>query len=187
MTGIPDRTFAVSRRFLAQTRGAAAAEFAIWAVAILVPLLGATDIAFYAYRRMQVEIGAQAAAAAAWKTCDTAAKLPAAKNCTGLLTAMTAAAQSTSIGANVTIPAGGVIDGYYCVDNANTLVQVGTTAGIGGTPTSPGVCPAGSVTTVPGEYLKVTTTYTNTNLFSAISVSSLLPTPITQTAWMRLN
>jgi hypothetical protein len=40
---------------------------------------------------------------------------------------------------------------------------------------------------VAGEYIQVTTTYSFTNLFGAVSVAALLTSPITKTAWMKLS
>jgi Flp pilus assembly protein TadG len=182
------RTRRTPVEFLRDTGGTAAVEIALWAVFILVPLANVSDLSIYAGRRMQVELAAQAAVAAAWKTCNAPGLLPAAKNCTNLLSNMTTAAQSTSLGSSVTIASGFPLDGYYCVNASSALTQVGTTAQIGGTPTKPATCTsvvAGS-TTAPGEYLKVTTTYSFTTVFGAVSVAALLPSPITKTAWIRL-
>jgi Flp pilus assembly protein TadG len=177
--------------FARETRGTAAVEMALWTVLLVVPLLSVTDLGIYIYRRMQVELAAQSAAAAAWKLCSSSTALPASKNCATLLATMTTAAQSTSLGTGVTIKSGSPIDGYYCVNASNVLVQVGTTAVIGGTPTKPSpfncsTVVTGSVTQ-PGEYLQVSTSYTFTDLFTGLSITGLLPSPIEKTAWMRLG
>ena len=39
----------------------------------------------------------------------------------------------------------------------------------------------------PGDYVQVTASYPYEPIFSQASVASLLTTPITKTAWMRLN
>ena len=72
---------------VADTRGAAAVEFVLWLGILIVPILSAVDVSFYAYQRMQLEIAARAGAQAAWKACDTSAKWPAVQKCGGLLEA----------------------------------------------------------------------------------------------------
>ena len=42
-------------------------------------------------------------------------------------------------------------------------------------------------TTAPGDYVQVTVSYPYEPIFSQASLASLLTTPITKTAWMRLN
>jgi len=185
------------KTFLAEARGTAAV--ALWAVAILVPLANVTDVGFYIYRKMQVEIAAQAAANAAWNFCNTTAKLPAAQNCTGLQTQLTTVAQtSTSLAANITLNSTATTDGYYCVKttvtpNQLTFVPIGsspvTVASGSAPPAAPATCTtvvSGSVSK-PGEYIRVSVQYTFTPVFTAASVTSLLPATITKTAWIRLK
>lgn len=174
-----------SAEFLADVRGAAAAEFVLWVAMLLVPMLSAVDIGVYAFNKMQLEISAQAAVQAAWHLCDTTAKLPAVANCTGLQTAMVTAAQSTSLGTGVTLASGNPVEGYYCV-SGSTLNSFGTTATVGGTPTKTAATCTGT-TTPPSDYIKVTVNYTYTPVFSGLSIMSLLDTSITRTAWMRLR
>ena len=183
-------SFSLLAKFLRRERGAAAAEVAIWAVVIIVPLLSAADLAFFTYRRMQVDLGAQAGVAAVWASCDTAAKLPAVQKCTGIASTISTAVQSTSLGTSVTVSSGYPIEGYYCAVGG-ALVAVGTQATTGGTPTppSPFNCAAagGSSLTKPGDYLRVQVAYTFTPTFSAVPVATLLPTAVTRSAWTRLN
>ncbi|HEY3695376.1 TadE family protein [Phenylobacterium sp.] len=170
------------------TRGSAAAEMAIWATVLIVPVLSVVDLGVYAFQKMQVESAAQGAVAAVWRFCDTAGELPAVQNCTSLLTNMNAGAQNTSLGATVTVT--GVTEGYYCRNGAGDLQLVGTTAAIGGTPTKPSpfnCSAAGSATTVPGDYIQATASYTYSPVFTGISITTLLPTAVTRTAWMRLG
>jgi Flp pilus assembly protein TadG len=172
--------------------GAAAIEMALWTVAIVVPLLSATDIGIYSYQRMQVENAAQMAAQAAWQYCSTGAMLPVVQNCSNLLTVMTTAAQNTTLGTNVTVPATSVTEGFYCTDSSGALVSVGTTGTLSPlvSPSRPASNNCNSVLgsgAVPGDYVQVTATYTYTPVFGRISVASLLPGTISRQAWMRLQ
>jgi len=173
-------------RYYAEQSGAAAAEFALVLTLLTIPLLNVMDLATYAWARMQLDNAAQVATQAAWATCDTSAKLPATPNvyanCPAMPAAVTSAVQSTRFGANVTITA--TTENYYCVNTStNTLVTVGTFPG-----TKPADCSSvGSASDKPGDYVIITASYTFTPLFPAVSVASLLTTPITRTAWMRLG
>jgi Flp pilus assembly protein TadG len=184
------RVSAAGARYRRDRRGSAAAEIAIWATALVVPVFGVADIGFYTYRKMQVEIAAQAAAAKAWQLCSTSTTLPAVKNCTGLLAGMNTALQGTNLGTGVTVSTGWPLEGYYCVNASNVLTPVSTVVTIGATPSAPPAdCTAtrAGSTAPPGDYLQVRVTYTFTPPYSGLSVTSLLPSPITKTAWMRLN
>jgi hypothetical protein len=46
---------------------------------------------------------------------------------------------------------------------------------------------AGSTTTKPGDYLLIQVTYTYAPLFTGASIAALLPTTITNSAWVRLS
>jgi Flp pilus assembly protein TadG len=181
----------LSPRFAENTAGSAAVEFVLWLAVLIVPVLSAVDVGVYAFQRMQVQIAGQAAAQTAWHLCDTAAKLPAVTTTCGgtLLTAMSNAAKSTSLGTGATLTA--TSEGWYCPDATNKLKLVGTagTFGAGPTPPSPLDCHTvvGAHTNVPGDYIKVTVSYSYAPLFRGLSVGSLLTTPITQTTWLRLN
>lgn len=174
------------------TRGAAAVEFVLWLGVLVVPVLSAVDLGVYAMQRMQLEIAGQATVQAAWHLCDSPTKLPATKNCTGLSTALTTAAQGTSLGSNVTISSGFPLEGYFCTDSSQALKPAGNgmTWTTGQTPpTKPANCSAviAGSKTPPGDYIQVQVSYAYTPVFSAVSVASLLTTPITRTAWMRLS
>ena len=172
------------RRYQRDTSGAAAAEFALWVTVLTVPVYNVVDISFYTYQHMQVENAAQVAAQAVWQLCNTSAKLPATRNCANLTSALTSAAQSTSLGTGVTLPTGSPTEGYYCVNGSNALVLVGAV-----TAAAPSSCSAfvAGNTSAPGDYAQVQVSYTYTPAFPGVSVVSLLATPIVKTAWMRLN
>lgn len=178
--------------FLRDRRGAAAVEFVLWLGVLVVPVLSAVDLGVYAMQRMQLEVAGQAAAQAAWHLCDSSTKLPATKNCTGLSAALTTAAQGTSLGSNVTIASGYPLEGYFCTDSSRALKPAGNgmTWTIGQTPPAkPANCSAviGGSKTAPGDYIQVQVSYAYSPVFPGVSVASLLATPITRTAWMRLN
>jgi len=103
-------------------------------------------------------------------------------NCSAMPVAVTTAAQSTTLGANVTVSS--TTEGYYCVNTStNALVAVGTFPG-----TKPANCSSvGSASDTPGDYVLITTSYTYTPIFSAVSIASSLTSPITRQAWMRLG
>jgi Flp pilus assembly protein TadG len=196
----------LSRSWAGDERGAAAAEFALWA-AVLIPIVAsATDLGFYVFQRMQVKQAAQMAAQTVWQTCSSAANpgnLPAAQTCVStqnLVAKMTAAAQSTGLGSNVSL--GTSHEDFDCVDDSGALTNVGTQDGVipvSGSATAPKVnvttCASASVSgssftgnnAAPGDYVTVSVTYTYTPLFGGASIAALLNPSITETAWTRLN
>lgn len=185
----------IARRYAGDTRGVAAAEFAIWVTVLTVPLLSALDLGLYTFQNMELNNAAQAAAQAAWSLCNTAAMLPAATKCTGLQTALATAAHSTGLGTSAALQGG--TEGYYCMDTSGALQLVGTAGSI--PVTGAGTAPTGGVTSCAsagaaftgntnpsGDYVQITVNYTYTALFPGMSVMALLPTTMTRTAWMRL-
>lgn len=179
------------RRFAGNVKGSAAVEFVLWLAVLIVPVLSAVDVGVYAFQRMQVQIASQAAAQTAWHLCDTSAKLPAVTTTCGgsLQTAMSKAAQNTSLGTGATVTA--TSEGWYCPDATNTLQLVGTSGTFGSGPVAPTPLDChtvvGAHTNVPGDYIKVTVSYAYAPLFTGLSVGGLLTTPISQTTWMRLS
>jgi hypothetical protein len=179
-------------RFLKDTAGAAAAEFALWLALLIVPLMSVADFGYFAFQRMQVDIAGQAAAQAVWRLCDTQAKLsPATDNCAGLANAITVGAQSTALGSAVTVASGSPVDGYYCAYSDDTLkpAAAGATWTIGGkAPPKPGDCTyvkAGNPAK-PAEYVNVTVEFDFTPIFSLNPIAALLPDTISSTSWVRL-
>ena len=173
------------RRALADTRGSAASEMAMVLPAIAFILANITDLGIYLYTRMQVELAAQEAVGAARMLCDTAAKLPATKgtNCPTLNSTMTAAAQTTSLGGNVTL--GTISEAYYCATSSGSLTEVAAATAT----TVPADCSATVATSTakPGIYITVPVSYTFTPVFPGATVAALLPATITRSAWMRLQ
>jgi Flp pilus assembly protein TadG len=172
-----------ARRFIRDTRAAAAAEMALVLPAIAFILLNVADLSIYIFSKMQVDLAASEAVGAARVLCDTAAELPAKQNCGSALdSTMLAAAQTTSLGSNVTL--GTSTEAFYCATSSSELTQV---AAYNGTP--PTTCTgtiAGS-TAKPGDYISVTASHTFSPIFPGASVAATLPATITRTAWLRLQ
>lgn len=171
------------RRLSRDTGGAASAELALILPGIAFVLLNVVDLSTYIFVKMQVDLAAHEAVGAARVLCNTSAKLPATINCGSTLNStMTAAAQSTTLGSQVTIA--NTTEKYYCANATGTLVEV---AAANGTP--PATC-TGTVsgsTSAPGIYIRTTASETFSPVFPGASVTSLLTTPVTRTAWLRLK
>jgi Flp pilus assembly protein TadG len=173
-------------RLMADRSGSAAVEMALWFPVIGFVSLNVMDLGVYTFSRMQTELAAQAAVGVARNVCSTDAQLPAtspANHCSSTLVAqMTAAAQATSLGANVAL--GTPTEGFYCANTAGNLVLV---AAANATP--PANC-SGTVTgstSAPGDYISVTATYAYAPFAPGITIMSALSVNIQQTAWMRLK
>jgi len=163
-------------------RGAAAAEFALILVLLAVPILNVVDIGIYVYDRMELDNAGQIAVQTAWAQCAVTGLAPATvnSNCPSLAGALTAAAQTTSLGSDVTVTS---TTEDYCCPAAGGLSCSGPGLGPVAT-TTPSACSSGDP---PGDYLFVVVSYTYAPLYSAVSAASYLTTPITRTAWMRLS
>lgn len=173
------------RRLLKHQRGAASAELALILPGIAFVLLNVVDLSTYIFVRMQVDLAAHEAVGAARVLCDTSAELPATVNCgSSLSTTMTAAAQSTTLGNQVTIVPSSTVEKYYCANTSGTLVEVA--AANATPPTNCSATVTGS-TSAPGIYIRTTVSKTFSPVFPGASVASLLTSPITRTAWMRLK
>jgi Flp pilus assembly protein TadG len=175
-------------RYRRDEKGAAAVEFALVVTLLTVPVLNVIDLAMYAWDRMQLDNAAQMGAQAAWTTCSAPANWPATPNayanCAGMPAAVTRAVQSTSLGAAVTVTSTG--ENYYCLNtNTNTLAPVGNFPN--SKPANCGGAAGGLATDRPGDYVQITTSYTFTPIFPAVSIASALAPNITRTAWMRLG
>jgi len=158
--------------------GAAAAEFALVLTLLIVPLMNAFDIGVYVYQRMQLDNAAQVAVQTAWAQCAPSGDVPATvnNNCAGLAAAMTTALRTTPLGSGVTITS---TTESYCCPGAGTISCQGPVA-----TTTPTNCSSGQP---PGDYIFINASYTYSPIYAGLSVASLLTTPITRTAWMRLS
>jgi len=187
------RILAIASAFRRDRRGAAAVEFALWFTFLIAAVFNAADIGVYVYRRMQVDMAAQAAVQAAWHLCDGSSKLPlttcATATGSNVLTTMQTAAQSTSLGTAVSLAAANVKDAYYCSNGSGALTQTGTAGSTTAAPSYSGNCSAVLTgnTQTPGEYVQVTVTYTFTPMFQGVTVASLLPSAVSRQAWLRLD
>lgn len=183
----PAANAARSSDFLRDTRGAAAAELVLWITLMLAPVMSVMDVGFYAFQRMQVELAAQAGVQAIRLQCNDSVA-PLTKNCATFSSAVTTAVHGTLLADAISVKSGYPSEGYYCV-NGSALVLVGTSGTAGSPPTkpSPYTCDSvtGGSTAAPGTYVRVSVQHTYTPVFSGISVASLLPSPITATAWLR--
>ena len=172
------------RTLRSDQRGVSAIEFALFGGMLSVSLLNVVDLSIYIYQRMELENATQMAAQAAWKTCDPAqGYLPATINCPGLTTAITNAVHSTALGTRVSLQSGSPAENYYCLDSSGTLQPVAKV-----TSTKPTDCSAvGMPSLQPTDYIQVTAVFSYTPLFKGMTVVSILTTPITKTAMMRLD
>jgi len=159
--------------------GAAAAEFALTLVLLVVPVMNVVDLGVYVYDRMELENAAQSAVQTAWAQCAATGQVPATVNsyCAGLSAAMTTAAQTSSLGSGVSISS--TTEDYCCPGSSNGALTCQGSV----TTTTPTACASGEN---PGDYIFVTVSYTYTSFYPAASIVSLLTTPITHQAWMRL-
>jgi len=166
--------------------GAAAAEFALVLSLLTIPILNVVDLGIYVFQRMELDNAAQVAAQTAWATCTTSANWPATPNsyanCSTLPAAIATAVQSTPLSSGATVTA--TNEGYYCVNTTTSaLVAVGTFPD-----SKPSDCSSvGSAADKPGDYISITVSYAYAPFFPGVTVTSLLTTPITRTAWVRLG
>jgi Flp pilus assembly protein TadG len=152
--------------YAGEQHGAAAVEMAIWLIFLVPALLNAFDLSLYTYQQMQVKQAAQVAAAAAFASCSQQGYASLSSSCSGFTNIINNAAQTaTSLTSSVTAS---TAEGNYCVS--------GTTGGLVTT---------GCTTTA--HYLLVTTTFTYTPMFRNVTVTSLLPSSISSTAWVRTS
>ena len=155
-------------------------EFALIAPIFLILMMNLLDFSRLIWARMQVDYSAQMGARAAYATCSTGT-LPAKTNCANLTTAVTTAAQATSLGTAVSLASGYPSETYYCV-NGTTLQSVGSYS----SPPSPFNCSAaGSASTTPGDYIEVDVAYDFAPIFSGLSLAS--SQTLTGNAIQRLN
>jgi hypothetical protein len=165
---------------LAGRAGTAIIEFALAAPILVIVLLNLFDFSVLIWSTMQTDYSAQMGAQAAFKTCN-GGNPPALTNCTGLSTAVTTAAQSTSLGTNVTVASGYPAEEFYCV-SGTTLQSIGTS------PPSPYDCSTATppnASATPGDYIVVQVNYSYTPTFSGLSLASAHT--LTATAMQRVN
>ena len=171
----------LARGLFRDDRASAAAEMALILPAVAFVLLNVVDFSVYVYTRMQVDLAAQEAVGVARTVSyenECEAPVLSHANCSALEDDMEAAAESTSLGASVSI--GGTLEDRYCATSGGELVAVDDSAAdCSGTLT-------GS-TAVPGYYISTTATYGFSPVFPGASVASVLPATIARTAFMRVQ
>lgn len=175
------------RRLLGDSGATAAAEMALVLPGIAYIMLNVADMGIYLYTKMQVDLAAHEAVGAARGLCNKSAELPAKQNCgSTLYSTMLAAAQSTTLGTNVTIggSVNAVDDKWYCSDSSAVLQEVANYDAA--PPTDCSGTLSGS-TAKPGEYVSVTASYSFSPIFPGASIAAMLPANITRKAWMRLQ
>ena len=91
---------------------------------------------------------------------------------------MTAAVQSTTLGTKVSITS--TAEDYCCPGSSSSPLSCQGSV----LTTTPTNCSSGLA---PGDYILVATSYSYAPIFSEVSVTSLLTTPITRTSYMRLG
>lgn len=181
-----ERWFAYRR----DTRGSAAAEFAMWLGILVLPVLNAIDLGFYAYQSMQVQQAAQSAAQTAFSLCN-ATTAPVATNCSNLNTELNTAFKSTSLGTDVVWSTSS--EAWYCVNTSDALTISGTAATINPSGSNSAGSMAATAPTCAngakaGDYVLLSVSHTFKPIFAGTSiVTGVLPATITQTAWMRVN
>jgi Flp pilus assembly pilin Flp len=162
------------------TRGAAAAEFALIATVMSLPLLNVIDVGSYIYSKMEMQNATQTGAQEAWLL-GTTCTLPLTKtgnSCAGTYAnSIKAAVHGGSLGPLVCPSSCSINEVYGCVNGAGNLVFTAISAGQ----------PTCSDDSLGGDYVQVTGTYAYRPMVSGVSVTSLLTTPISYTATMRID
>jgi len=168
------------RKLLVDTRGVAASEMVLVLPMVAFITLNVVDLATYMYSKMQVDLAAQQAVGVVRQLC-TATPAPPGSSCNAeYSTQMTDAAQKTALGAAVTLVGARTKEDRYCADTDGKLEL----AGASDRDCSGAI--AGS-TAAPGTYLSVQSSYAFSSVFPQASIASLLGSPITSTAWIRLK
>ena len=177
-------------KFLSEKRGAAAAEFAIVATLLVYMMLNVVDLGTYIYARMQVENAAQAAAEKVISLCEsgTQPQFDVTNNCTGIASKITAAAQATSLGTNVSAAIStSTPEAFYCSNGTGGMTKVTLTTLSSSTTSAPSCLLTVALNTAAaGDYLPITASFTYAPIFPGATVSSLLNDTITSTVWVRV-
>jgi Flp pilus assembly protein TadG len=179
-------------RYLADTGGAAAVEFAMTLSFLVVPVMALIDIGTYTYTKMQVEHAAQVGAQYVWATCNTPSRLPVTRYCPITDANVLAAAQAgTQLGSTITASSSGYVlrEFYACLNtstNTPSIQNSGTTYTfsnpIGAEASSCSSPTSGS----PMDYVVITVNSTYRPVFGSLSVANLLGTTLTKTSQIRV-
>jgi Flp pilus assembly pilin Flp len=168
------------QRFRQAEDGVAAVEMSLVSVMLCGALINAVEIGRYATSIMQVQNAAQAGVAAANHTCDIE-HLPATLNCANLTSTVSAAVESTSLGARISVK-GAVTEGWYCVNGVTKALQYMSAADAKPADCSAAANAGGS----PGLYLRVNATYAYEPIFPGLTIAERFASPLTRTALARM-
>jgi Flp pilus assembly protein TadG len=168
------------RRILTDESGVAAVEFALVGSLLVGALFNVAEVSRYTYLAIQVSAASQAGAQGALVACDTS-HVPATINCPGVLTAVTTALHSTSLGDDISV-VGALQEDWFCVNAQGALQVVGDAAH---KPTN--CAAAGDASAAPGLYLRVNVTYHYEAMFPGLTIAEAFPANITRSAWMRMG
>ena len=167
-------------RCFGDSAGTAIIEFAFATPILVVLVLNLFDFSVLIWSTMQTDYSAQMGAQAAFKLCAGGSP-PALTNCAGLAAAVTTAAQSTSLGAGVTVATGSPSEDFYCV-SGNTLQSIGSTKP---NPYNCSTATPPNAAATPGDYILVQVNYSYTPTFSGLSLASAHT--LTATAMQRVD
>jgi Flp pilus assembly protein TadG len=160
--------------------GVAALELAVTVPILMLLVSNLYDFGAYIVDRMQVANAGQIGAQAVWQTCDPSQQ-PATTQCPNMMSALTSAVQSTSLGNNVSLAPGSPTEAYYCINSSGVLQFMGNSS------SRPADCSgAGMASAQPGDYITVQVSYTYSAQFP-LSLASTLPTPIVMTSTVRID
>jgi Flp pilus assembly protein TadG len=170
------------RTYLKERRGAAAVEFALALGVFTAALPSVIDLGIYAFDSMQVQHSAQMALQAVWAGCTT---LPVTSTCSSTgQSAVTTGAHQTSLGTSISVSS--TTESFSCTNSSGALYTISTGTWASPLSANSSKCATLDQTTIPGDYLTTTVTFTYSPVFSSISLASLLGSTITGTATMRL-
>src|ERR1700724_1222807 len=122
--GLPRQIISRLLRLAHATAGNVAIEFGLVSTILVPLLLNSIDFSFLIWAKMEVENAAQMGAQAAYVTCSSG-PLPAKTNCASLNSAITTAAQGTSLSTGVSLSGGSPTENYGCT-SGTTVRSVGT-------------------------------------------------------------
>jgi Flp pilus assembly protein TadG len=175
------RFLAKLKGFAADDSGLAAIEMALVSVLFAGAVVNAVEIGRYGVTIMQVNNAAQMGVSAAYGACDIE-HLPATTNCSGLNAAVDTAITSTTLGTRITRGAG-YNEGWYCVNAAKALVLVASAGS-----NKPADCSAAqNASATPGLYLGVQAVYPFKPMFPGVTLAESFQSPISRTAWVRMQ
>jgi hypothetical protein len=169
----------VFTRFTADERGIAAVEMALMGTLLTGALMNVAELGRYAYIATEVAAASQAGAQTILTTCDTL-HTPVTLVCPDAQTAITTAAQGTSLGRDISIKAP-IDEGWYCLKDDGSLKYEAKPED------KPDDCgDVGEPTDRPELYVQVKAAYTYKPMFPGLTIAQAFPAQIAHVAWMRV-